>query len=89
VEWLSLSEEEFRERFRHTPLARPKRAGLLRNAAIALGNGGDRGAVPALIAALDDLDPTVRDAAAWALQRLGGEAATAALEQHRQAGASS
>ena len=33
-----LDEAAFRERFRHTPLWRPRRRGILRNAAIVLGN---------------------------------------------------
>jgi epoxyqueuosine reductase len=53
-----------------------------RNAAIALGNQGDRGAVPALAAALEgDETQVVRAHAAWALGRLGGLAARAALEK--------
>jgi epoxyqueuosine reductase len=67
---LQLSPAAFAERFRHTPLARPGRAGLLRNAAIVLGNNGDRAAIPVLAAALDDDEPLVREAAAWALARL-------------------
>ncbi len=33
-----LDDAAFRERFRHSPLWRPKRRGILRNAAIVLGN---------------------------------------------------
>ncbi|MEX2285441.1 MAG: tRNA epoxyqueuosine(34) reductase QueG [Planctomycetaceae bacterium] len=69
---LGLSDDEFRERFRHTPLWRPKRAGLLRNAAIVLGNSGDTRALPALTLRLDDKEPLIRGAAAWAIGRLGG-----------------
>jgi len=60
----------FRARFRHTPLVRAKRRGLLRNAAVALGNLGDRSAVPALVGALSDEEPLVRGHAAWALRQL-------------------
>ncbi|MEX0715592.1 MAG: tRNA epoxyqueuosine(34) reductase QueG [Planctomycetaceae bacterium] len=70
-ELLRLSEHEFRLRFRGTPLDRPQRAGLLRNAAIVLGNTGDRSAIPALTEALADSEPLIRGAAAWALGRLG------------------
>jgi epoxyqueuosine reductase len=45
---MGLSEEQFRQRFSDTPLTRPKRTGLLRNVAVALGNWGDRAAVPVL-----------------------------------------
>lgn len=67
---LQMNQQEFELRFGHTPLARPGRAGLLRNAAIVLGNSGDASAIPTLEAALNDDEPLVRDAAAWALQRL-------------------
>jgi epoxyqueuosine reductase len=70
VELLALSEEEFRRRFRAGPLWRPRRAGMLRNAALVLGNRGDRAALPALERAAHDADPLVREAAQWALQRI-------------------
>ena len=70
VELMGLSEEEFRERYRHTPLGRPKRAGLLRNAAIALGNVGDERALPGLERALGDVEPEIREAAAWAIAQI-------------------
>jgi epoxyqueuosine reductase len=76
---LSLSEEQFRERFRRSPIKRAKRRGLLRNVCVALGNSGDQRAVPALIAALHDQEPLIRGHAAWALGRLGGKEAQDAL----------
>jgi epoxyqueuosine reductase len=79
VELLQLDEAGFRERFHSTPLSRPKRSGLLRNAAIVLGNSGRLDAVPPLIAALSDADSVIRGAAAWALGQLGGEDARSAL----------
>jgi epoxyqueuosine reductase len=72
LELLTLNEEEFGARFRHTPLMRTKHAGLLRNAAIALGNLGDVGALPALERARTDSEPLVREAAEWAIDKLGG-----------------
>jgi epoxyqueuosine reductase len=77
---LALDEEGFRERFRHSPVKRAKRRGLLRNVCVALGNIGDPAAVPALIRALDDAEPLVRGHAAWALGRIGGAEARSALE---------
>ncbi len=57
---------------------------LQRNAAVALGNRGDREAVPALGRALRrDPEPLVRGHAAWALGKLGGEGAVRALEAAR------
>jgi len=77
---LSLTEEQFRERFRHSPIRRTKRRGLLRNVCVALGNSGDPQAVPALIGALHDDEPLVRGHAAWALGRIGGKQAKQALQ---------
>ncbi len=77
---LKLDEEQFRQRFRHSPIKRAKRRGLLRNVCVALGNLGDPVAVPALIETLrTEPEPLVRGHAAWALGRLGGAAARAAL----------
>jgi epoxyqueuosine reductase len=78
-ELLRLDEAAFRRRFRESALWRTRRAGLLRNVCIALGNVADRGSVPALAGALDDPEPLVRGHAAWALGRLGGMIARAAL----------
>lgn len=77
---LSLTEEQFRERFRHSAIKRTKRRGLLRNVCVALGNSGDRQAVPALSQALHHEEPLVRGHAAWALGKLGGSAASDALQ---------
>jgi epoxyqueuosine reductase len=70
VEVLGLSEAGFRHRFRGTALTRARRSGLLRNAALVLGNAGDPAALPALRRALDDPEPLVREAAAWAIARI-------------------
>jgi epoxyqueuosine reductase len=78
-ELLTQSEEQFQERFGHTPLERPKRAGLLRNACIVLGNARDPAATAALGGALCDRDALVRGAAAWALGQIGGPEAAERL----------
>jgi epoxyqueuosine reductase len=65
-----LTEADFRTRFRHTPLWRSHRRGLLRNAAIVLGNQRAAAAVPALTKGLADDEPLVREACAWALARI-------------------
>lgn len=69
-ELLLLDEAGFRARFRHTPLWRARRRGLLRNAAIVLGNTRPPQALAWLSRALCDHDPIVRGAAAWALGQL-------------------
>jgi epoxyqueuosine reductase len=75
----TLDDAAFRARFRHTPLWRSKRRGILRNAAIVLGNQQDESALSALITGLSDSEPLVRGACAWALGRIGGELAREAL----------
>jgi epoxyqueuosine reductase len=69
-ELLTLDESGFQTRFGQTPLARPGRSGLLRNACIVLGNLGDPTAIPSLQKAALDPDPLIKCAAEWALHRL-------------------
>lgn len=77
---LDLDEEAFWRQFGQSALSRPGRAGVLRNAAIVLGNQRDERAVPALCRSLFDADPLIRGAAAWALGNIGGPPALAALK---------
>lgn len=79
AELLELDEAGFRARFRHTPLWRAKRRGILRNAAIVLGNQRAVTAIPALICGLHDSEPLIRGAAAWALGCMQTPAAREAL----------
>ena len=76
---LDIDDEGFRERFRKSPIKRAKRVGLQRNVCVALGNIGDVRALPALAGALKSQDAVVREHAAWALGRIGGPDAVAAL----------
>jgi epoxyqueuosine reductase len=68
--WLAeISEEDFRETFRGSPVKRAKRNGLRRNALIALGNSGDASLLPLVERAINDPDPAVTEAAIWARDR--------------------
>lgn len=78
----SLQDDDFRTLFRRTPLWRSKRRGLLRNAAIVLGNQHTESAVPALSLGLGDAEPLVRSASAWALGQIGSPQAVSALKAH-------
>jgi epoxyqueuosine reductase len=66
---LTMTDSDFRVRFRGTPLRRAKRRGLLRNAAIAAGNQRAPELLAALVRGLSDPEPLVRDACAWALEQ--------------------
>ncbi len=81
LDLIALTDEQFRERFRGSPIKRAKRRGLLRNVAVALGNWGSSEGVPALSAALADHEPLIRGHVAWALGQIGGAAARTALEE--------
>ncbi len=81
---LSLDDDAFRQRFRGTPQYRTGRSGLLRNAAIAAGNSGDRSLISALTQVAADHEELIRGAAAWALGRLGGASVEATLTNRQQ-----
>ncbi len=70
LELLTMDANTFRVRFKKTSLWRNRRAGLLRNAAIVLGNVGNDSALPALQQALADPEELIRDAAAWAIEQI-------------------
>jgi epoxyqueuosine reductase len=77
---LEMSNQTFRERYRGTAVMRTRRAGLARNAAVALGNIGTEVDVPPLAQAVLGHDlALVRGHAAWALGRIGGGRARRAL----------
>ena len=74
LEWLAeISAEEFREKFRGSPIRRTKRAGLRRNAAIAMGNSGEIKFLPVLEKMTHDKDESVAETARWAIARLSFE----------------
>jgi epoxyqueuosine reductase len=71
-ELAAITEDEFRSRFRGSPILRAKYVGFLRNVAVAMGNSGlekFRAPLERLAASPDAL---VADEARWALERLAG-----------------
>jgi epoxyqueuosine reductase len=84
AELMALDEDGFRRRFARSAIKRTKRRGLLRNAAVVLGNSGNPAAIPILARALaGDPEPIVRSHAAWALGQLGGATSRQLLEAAR------
>jgi epoxyqueuosine reductase len=67
---LTLTPQAFNQRFKRSPVKRAKRRGYLRNVAVALGNSGDRHALPVLKNALNDQEPMVREHAQWAIEQI-------------------
>ena len=65
-----MTPEEFRRRFRNSPILRATRDGFVRNVVVALGNSGKSEAIPALKEALQDSSPVVRSHARWALEQI-------------------
>jgi epoxyqueuosine reductase len=86
IQELALTPETFNRKFKGSPVKRARRRGYLRNVAVALGNIRSGSADPAAVGALskslrNDTEPLVRAHAAWALGRIGGEAAHLALRE--------
>jgi epoxyqueuosine reductase len=69
-DYLTLSETEFRNLFRNSPIKRIKRRGFLRNVSVALGNVGTREDLPALHRAALDPEPLIAEHASWAIERI-------------------
>ena len=66
----ALDDAGFRTMFSASPIKRIGRGRFVRNVLIAIGNAGDPVLLHAAAARLDDADPVVAEAAAWAVQRL-------------------
>jgi epoxyqueuosine reductase len=79
-----MSEEEFRRLFAGSAMRRAKRRGLVRNALIVGANTADGEVIQQASRAMEDADPVIRGAAAWALGVSGGRSATGRLERARQ-----
>src|SRR5437588_5995725 len=69
-DYLALTETQFRDLFRNSPIKRIKRRGFLRNVCVALGNVGTSEDLPALRAAELDSEPLIAEHAAWAIEQI-------------------
>jgi epoxyqueuosine reductase len=73
IQMLALTPESFNQQFKHSPIQRAKRKGLLRNTAVALGNLGDERVLPALERASNDPEALVREHARWAINKISSK----------------
>lgn len=78
MELLQLDEAGFKARFAGNSMLRTKRRGLLRNVCVALGNVGNREALPALRKAIEDLEPLIAEHAQWAVAQIESRCQTGA-----------
>ncbi|MCV2867336.1 tRNA epoxyqueuosine(34) reductase QueG [Defluviimonas sp. WL0002] len=70
AELAALDDAAFRARFSGSPIKRIGRNRFVRNVLYAVGNSADPALAPVAASLLGDPDPTVADAALWALRRL-------------------
>jgi epoxyqueuosine reductase len=73
---LALDDASFREMFAGSPIKRIGVKRMIRNCLIAAGNSGDRSLIAAIEPHLDDPDPVIAEASAWALAQLADLSAT-------------
>jgi epoxyqueuosine reductase len=85
AELAALDEAGFRRRFSGSAIKRIGHARFLRNVLIALGHSGAPAALASVRPLLDHEAAIVRGAAAWAFQRLAGDAALAIERERRLA----
>jgi epoxyqueuosine reductase len=67
---LEITPQEFKRKFKESPVLRARRSGYLRNVAVALGNSQDASAIPALERIARREIPILSEHAGWALARL-------------------
>ena len=70
VDLLALDDTQFKSCFNDSPILRTKRRGFLRNVCVALGNVGDKSALPALEKASSDHEPLIAEHARWAVEEI-------------------
>ena len=73
AELVRLDDAEFRRKFSGSPIKRIGRNRFVRNVLYAIGNSGDAALLAAAEPLMGDSDPTVSDAARWAVKRLLGQ----------------
>ncbi len=70
IDFLTLTDEEFRALFAKSPIKRIKRPAFLRNVCVVLGNVGTREDIPALQSAAQDEHPLIAEHAVWAIAEI-------------------
>lgn len=81
---IGITQNEFSQKFKGSPIKRTKRRGLLRNVVVAMGNSKDPSMVEPLQSAILDVEPLVRQHAAWALGQIATPLAETILKKKLQ-----
>ncbi|MBL9146425.1 MAG: tRNA epoxyqueuosine(34) reductase QueG [Verrucomicrobiaceae bacterium] len=68
--FLALTDDQFRDLFRKSPIKRIKRPAFLRNVCVALGNTGTPDDLPALELAVNDPHELIAEHARWAVEQI-------------------
>ena len=71
TDFLTLTDESFRQLFKGSPIKRIKRPAFLRNVCVVLGNVGTSEDLPALQIAAEDPHPLIAEHARWAVEEIG------------------
>ncbi len=69
-DFVNMSEDDFRRRFKNSPVKRAKWRGFMRNVLVALGNSGQKAFQEIVKKFIDHADPMLAETALWAAQRL-------------------
>lgn len=75
-DFLSLTDDQFRELFRKSPIKRIKRPAFLRNVCVVLGNVGTAEDLPALQEAADSENQLIAEHARWAMEEIASRMRT-------------
>jgi len=74
AEIINMNEENFQITYKKSPILRSKRQGLLRNAAVVMGNLSKREYIPVLEKIItEEMNPVIREQATWALEKIVGD----------------
>lgn len=66
----NLDQDDFREKFRKSPIKRTKHKGFLRNVAVAMGNSGESKFIPILNELAQNGEPLIAEHASWAIDKI-------------------
>lgn len=82
LDLVSMTETDFQNKYKGTPILRAKYRGFMRNILVAIGNWGDKSAFSPVAKLVDSPEPLIRQHAAWALWQINKQEARVLLAGH-------